>query len=197
MYTAQCSHEGCECKFTKTKKVNAQQALRRHIGRVHTESVQKLNGENGKHVGVLMVDGSVGNQTAILGSRNRLIPVSNLKLSPEEAVSLVEFIRKNKDDFPTKSKCFVAGLEATGLTGRIQVNGSTVDRYFKKAKIGKRNYVKRDQSSAVEQVEHKTLNYCSACGHNLKAQALASVLAERILSGASVTIDGKKVEYAG
>jgi hypothetical protein len=197
MYTAKCSHAGCERKFTKPNKSRAQQALLMHVGRTHNGHIKAPHEENGDdHSGVLVA------QSVAVGRSTKVMRRKKIKLSREEARKVAEFINKNKDDFDTKSGCFAAAFECNGLTGRVDNNGPAVVRYFAKAKqlaalngTGKRKYGKRHQP--VETVTHKTINFCSHCGSDLKTQALASVLAERIRAGASIVIDGEKVEYAG
>jgi len=188
MYTTKCDHHGCKRRFTKHNKHKAQSALAMHVGRVHNGRIKVPYEENGGHTGVLDAQPVVADKAVQRKYR---------KLTQEEVMMVTKFIRKNQDDFASKSACFAAALEAAGLSGLRKNSGSAVIRYFAKANQtgGKRKYTRCIKP--VEAVTHKTINCCPNCGCNLKAMALGLVMAERILSGAVVTLDGEKVEYAG
>lgn len=100
------------------------------------------------------------------------------RLAPEESGALVEFIRLNRERFPTKAACFSAALESTGIAGKIKSSSTAVDRYFHKAETDpglprqKRKYVRRQPAATQVHV-----NFCPHCGCNLQAVAMGLAMA--------------------
>ena len=210
MHTEYCTYQGCDRHFTKKNKALAKQAIQMHIDRKHTLRIQTPSGprnSNG-HTGVITASPptTTTEMAVALPTRTRPMRGSAGKggggshLSPQEVMAVVEFIRAHADEFTTKTGCFKAALAASGLTGRIMPSFTTVTRYYGRATRAEQPRTKRSyrkhQAAAPAPVAQKTINFCSYCGQSIKAQALGSVIAERILAGAVVTIDGEKVEYA-
>ena len=71
-------------------------------------------------------------------------------------------------------------------------------RQVVKAKKPVRQNAKRKYTrQTIQPVTRTTINFCEKCGHSIQTQAMGAVIAERLQSGAVVTIDGEKVEYVG
>lgn len=165
MKTVQCSK--CEKKFTKPTTLLAEAALRMHVGRKHTRNIIA----NHEHTGVVRQTGN-GHTVAVM-DRPEKHPRSHI--THAEADSLIGFIRDRQGEFPNKTACFRAALEANGLAGRLSDNSTAVSRYFAKAESSapaqKRKYTRRQQQQPVIQNIH--INFCPNCGCNVHAVATA------------------------
>lgn len=170
MPTVTCKHRGCDATFKHPTQERAQQALRMHEGRVHSGNIRPTF-QNGR---------GDGHPTILRGS---LKPHPRSLLAPNEVEAVVGFIRTRKDEYPTKTACFHAALEETGVAGKIVENSVAVQRYFKKAELDngqepkpKRKYTRRQQPAA-HQVH---VNFCPNCGCNLHAVATGMAMAAQM-----------------
>lgn len=159
MKTASCTK--CDKTFKKPTQMQADQALRMHVGRKHSRTIIA----NHEHSGVLRQRSN--GELVEVGSRSHL--------SGEEAGALVGFIRDQHRSFATRQACFTAALEATGTKGKIKDNSGAVARYFEKALSStpedrpKRKYTRRQQEPVVQQIQ---MNFCPNCGCNIHAVAV-------------------------
>jgi hypothetical protein len=152
MKTVTCTK--CPKKFTKPNTASADQALRMHVGRVHSRNIAPPNA----HDGIVHLHG-----------RNGKHPRS--KLSREQASSIVGFIQTNRDRYPNKQACFNAALDELGLADRLNKTSTSTARYFAKAESAgpaKRKYTKRQNQPVAHEVR---VNFCPACGCNIHAVA--------------------------
>ena len=172
-HTAECTQ--CSKSFTHPTKQKAEQALAMHIGRKHKNNIVKTN----EHTGVLRQQANgdlvVAAPPVSSGRRGRSY------LTGEQSDSIVSFIRTNKTQYANKSACLTAALESVGAGGKIIVNSTAVNRYFKKASGGagsKRIYTRRVQPQPVK--AEVQINFCPCCGFNMQALATGMALATHI-----------------
>ena len=118
MKTVTCTK--CPKKFTKPNTASADQALRMHVGRVHSRNIAPPNA----HDGIVHLHG-----------RNGKHPRS--KLSREQASSIVGFIQTNRDRYPNKQACFNAALDELGLADRLNKTSTSTARYFEAHALNK------------------------------------------------------------
>jgi len=159
----------CPKTFTHATDMQAQQALRMHIGRTHEQRI--MNGNT------------------VQKSSRRVH--RSAKLLPEQAEKVVAFIHKNKSNFSTKTACLAAALEAAGAKGAITLNSTAVTRYFDKAealaaqamnghapsgKKEKRNYTRKAQPAT----QHVHVNFCPNCGCSMQAVATGMAMAAQL-----------------
>ena len=167
-HTAECTQ--CDKSFTHPTKQKAAQALAMHIGRKHKSNIVKST----EHTGVLRQhangDLAVAAPPVSSGRRSHLTGV--------QTDGVVSFIRTNKANFDSKAKCVEAALESVGAAGQIKVNGTAVQRYYKKAAGGKRPYTRRVQPQPVK--AEVQINFCPCCGFNMQALATGMALATHI-----------------
>lgn len=189
MPTIKCKQ--CGDKFTHPTKNQCDSALRMHVGREHTGNIRshgqktvKVAANGGRYpVGSVIVAEAAGSnetgpglgldrgrwQSKVIGRPSRLNPV--------ESGAVLSFIRERRGEFDTKSACFLAAVEAAGVTGKIKTNSVAVDRYFKKALKGqRRKYTRRTQ--AKEPVSD-VLCFCPKCGLNVAVARTAMTVALR------------------
>lgn len=102
------------------------------------------------------------------GRRGRLPGSSNL--TEEEKQKLIQFIKENRSRFGAASKCFVAGLAANGLDGKLAVNTANITRYTRLALNGS-SFPGAPRSHEVE------VNFCPRCGCNLHGVAVGMAAA--------------------
>ena len=164
MKIASCNK--CPKTFRKPTATLAEQALRMHVGRVHTHSIPTASGRS---------SGRSNDHSGFLRQHEdgHLTAVGRSKLTRAEIQSLVDFIRAKRNEFANKTACFSAALEVTGLNEKIKCSSTSVQRYFIKAGESaedspKRKYANRKPAA----VEHEIrVNYCPNCGCNIHAVA--------------------------
>lgn len=165
MKTVKCSK--CTKTFTKPTVMLAEAALRMHVGRKHTRNIIA----NHEHSGV--VRRRANGDVVAVAVADKSHPRS--RLSGDEVSNLVGFLRDRQGEFQNKTACFRAALEATGLSGKIKDNSTSVKRYFERAENGegtrpKRKYTRRQQMPVIQDIH---INFCPNCGCNVHAVATA------------------------
>ena len=168
--TASCTQ--CPKSFTHSSKAKAAQALAMHIGRKHKRNIVASH----EHTGVLR------HANGVLSAVKH--PRSNLK--GEEVGTILTFIRNRQSEFPNKTACMKAALEAAGATGKITPSSTAVNRYYTKAAetkdTGEVAPLKRKYTKRTEQpkVAHVTVKFCPCCGTNMEAVATGIAMASHL-----------------
>lgn len=172
-HTTKCTE--CPKTFTHKTQQKAEQALAMHVGRMHKGNIKRP--VEHEHTGVLRQsangDLAVAAPPVSTGRRG-----SRSHLTGEQTDGIVSFIRTNKKQYESKAACLTAALESVGAAGQIIVNGTAVDRYFKKAAAGpggKRPYTRRLQAQPVK--AEVQINFCPCCGFNMQALATGMAMA--------------------
>jgi hypothetical protein len=138
-----------------------------HIGRVHKRTIQNRNGR------------------ALIIDRDVLHKHPRSHFNDHEIAELLVYINAHRAEYPDKTTCFRAALEATGLKGRINVCYGAVKRYFDKAETVthgngespvKRKYNKR-QKPLVQEIK---VNFCPQCGCNIHTVATGMAMAKLV-----------------
>jgi hypothetical protein len=147
----------CDKKFSKTTLQRAEQALRMHVGRSHSGSIARAH--------PLGLPAPAAEEQPVSGSGRRM--------SPKQASKVIAFIRKHSAKFNNRTDCFRAALRRAHMMN-FGSSYANVERYFDKAGIGADG---NNEPKARAQTHEIRVDFCPACGCNLRAVATGMAMA--------------------